>query len=741
MDFDQETRAGVEVRKRRLERILIGLTVLAIVGLTVLQTNLVRVGAGVPVFNSILVFAVININIILLFLLLFLVLRNLHRLFFESRGRALGARLWTKLIVAFVSLSLVPTTLLFFVAIQFITTSHDHWFSTNVEQPLVDAQALSRTVSELAERLTSDLGGTVAAEIVARKIYRPDQAAEAERFLLRQRNRYKLTWLEIYSIRRHPHASAYEPGPDGFSPALPPARAFNQAALTGQPQIWHDSPDGTLMVRVLWPLNSPSGELVGYLTAGYRLPDRYDKTLRAVNSGLEGYRQLKRLRDPIKISHLISLTIVALLIFFVSTWIGFHLARSITGPITDLLEGTERIAGGDYDFTIAVQSSDEIGSLVASFNRMTRDLKASKTELTRKNITLSQTITELDQRRRYMEIVLQNVAAGVISADANGTVATINRSASEILQIEPDQVLGRPLRDLRGPEPSTLLDELTRMARQSPRGSSEKQTRFKLGDQSFSLHVHLNLLRDENEQDVGWVIVFDDITGLEKAQRMAAWREVARRIAHEIKNPLTPIQLSTQRLRKRYGERFVEDGQVFDECTQTIIRQVDELKRLVNEFSNFARMPEVELAPNDLGEIVEETLSLYREGHKHVEFRIHRDPDLPVFNLDREQMQRVLINLLDNAVAAVEDGGLIGITLAYDKALKTARLEVADNGTGISPTDKSRLFEPYFSTKKSGTGLGLAIVSTIVADHNGFVRFLDNQPRGARFIIELPVRS
>ena len=741
MPEDLATMAALERRKRRLERILIMLTVLAIIGLTVLQTHMVRVGTGVPMVNSILVFAVINVNIILLFFLLYLVLRNLHRIFFERRGRALGARLWTKLVVAFVSLSLVPTAVLFFVAIQFITTSHDHWFETNVEQTLVDSLDLGRYFSDLTERFALDYGARVLDEVKRLELYRPDSRKDLEKFLRQRRLEYRFSCMDFYSRLRELQVAVRAPDQDVNWAPPPPTRVFNEAAARKQPRAWLVTNEDRELLRVVWPLMVEGQGLAGFMAAGYQFPAPFAEKLRAVSDGLEGYRQLKRLRNPIKISHYIALTIVALLIFFVSTWIAFHLARGITGPIMDLAEGTDRIAHGDYDFNIETQSSDEIGTLVASFNRMTRDLKAGKTELTQKNLELSESNTELDQRRRYMEIILHNVAAGVISTDAEGIVATFNNSAEEILQVESGRVLNRRFQDILDPEPRAILEELVAMAQSSPRGSAEKHARIKIGDRGVSLHLHLNLLKDENDQEVGWVIVFDDLSGLEKAQRMAAWREVARRIAHEIKNPLTPIQLSTQRLRRRYGGRFDGDGQVFDECTQTIIRQVEELKRLVNEFSNFARMPEADPTPNDLAEIVEETLVLYQEGHKDVEFIFNKSPDLPVFNLDREQMKRVLINLLDNAVAAVENKGHVEINLAYDKLLKTARLEVSDDGVGISPTDKSRLFEPYFSTKKSGTGLGLVIVSSIVADHNGFVRFQDNQPRGARFIIELPVRN
>jgi two-component system nitrogen regulation sensor histidine kinase NtrY len=238
---------------------------------------------------------------------------------------------------------------------------------------------------------------------------------------------------------------------------------------------------------------------------------------------------------------------------------------------------------------------------------------------------------------------------------------------------------------------------------------------------------------------MGTVVVFDDLTQLMKAQRMAAWREVARRIAHEIKNPLTPIQLSAQRLRKRYLERFSENETIFDECTDMIIKSVDELKSLVNEFSNFARMPAAHPTMNNMNDIINEALALYQDAHKGVSFSVMLDESMPHFMLDHDQIKRVLINLLDNAVNAVEGSGEITIESTFNKELNIAVCSVSDTGHGILPEDRHRLFEPYFSTKKSGTGLGLAIVNTIISDHNGFIRVKDNHPKGTRFIIELPV--
>ena len=260
-----------------------------------------------------------------------------------------------------------------------------------------------------------------------------------------------------------------------------------------------------------------------------------------------------------------------------------------------------------------------------------------------------------------------------------------------------------------------------------------------LGGKSLALLINFTTLKDEEGSPLGIVAVFDDLTQLIKAQRMAAWREVARRIAHEIKNPLTPIQLSAQRLRKRYLEKLQEDGTVFDDCTRTIVKQVEELKGMVNEFSNFARMPASQPTPNHLNEIIQETLILFREAHKDVRFEFIPQ-DLPVISIDRDQMKRVMINLIKNSLAAIGGDGEIKIRTSYDAKMQMVRLEVSDNGTGIPDEDKQRLFEPYYSTRKSGTGLGLTIVNAIVADHYGYIRVRDNEPTGTTFLIELPVR-
>jgi two-component system nitrogen regulation sensor histidine kinase NtrY len=485
---------------------------------------------------------------------------------------------------------------------------------------------------------------------------------------------------------------------------------------------------------------------MGILVVDAFIPQSLVSRIAEISTAFEDHKRLRMVKHPIRSGYLATLSLVTLLIIFSAVWFGLTLAKGITDPIQKLAEGTQKIIRGNLDFQIGKTSEDEFGTLVDSFNQMTQDLKGSRIQVEKAHSELSKSNIELEQRRRYMEIVLRDVGAGVISLDGKGAVRTINKSAEKILNIKAEQVLGKAYREILPPEHLAVAEESIKAVNLAEHHSLTRQIRLNVGTETLTLLVKMAPLRDEENQPLGMVIVLDDLTQLQKAQRAEAWREVARRIAHEIKNPLTPIQLSAQRLRKRYLSQFAQNGAIFDECTRIIINQVEELKNLVNEFSSFARMPEANPSPNDLNAIIREAMVLYEEGHKHIQFEFRPDSGIPVFDLDREQMKRVVVNLLDNAVAAVdavsEPGmeGQITIETRLDPVLNLVQIEVADNGSGVSPEVKPLLFEPYFSTKAHGTGLGLAIVNTIVSDHDGYIRVKENSPRGARFIIEVPVK-
>ncbi len=486
------------------------------------------------------------------------------------------------------------------------------------------------------------------------------------------------------------------------------------------------------------PFGAAPQEAVAHVVLGLFIPPDLSENMESISRGFDEYQQIKLLKKPIQITYYITLSIVALLVIFCAVWFGFYLAKTITIPIMELADGTRRIAEGDLTVTIdSAAADDEIGSLVLAFNKMTRDLRSSRQQLEFSANKLSEQNQEIEARRQYMEIVLKNVSAGVITLDADGMVTTFNTSAERMLNIDAGQVLEQHYQDLLVADHLQFAEDIMDRVASVRDQTLEVPMRITVNGQPRTFLVYVNALKDEQGDPLGTVMVFDDLTELEKAQRMAAWREVARRIAHEVKNPLTPIGLSAQRLKRRYSERINES--VFDECTRMIIDHVELIRNLVNEFSTFARFPTANPQPCRLVPIVEETVSLYREGHPDVHFDIDLGEDIPQMNLDRQQFKQAMINLVDNAVAAVRNHGTIAITAAYDPILKLVRLEVADDGTGITDTDKIRLFEPNFSTKKAGMGLGLTIVNSIVTDHNGMIRVQDNLPKGAKFVIELPV--
>jgi len=715
-----------EERRRRNELLIIGIISILIIIFTTIEMKFPQVGGKIPIANNIIIFSLININIILILLLIFLVIRNLVKLIFERRRKVWGAKLRTKLVVAFASLSLIPTILLFLVAVGFITNSVEHWFKAPVEQSLQGAlevaQAYYRDFANNTVSSAKQIGRYLSKQGISKEAKGISPLREQ---LETKRKEYHLSTLGIFLKGEKDSIWVEDPTFKAIFLHLP--KDLLEAGFSGKEVSRILSVGEGEVIAGIAPIFNPSegGEVVGVVAASLFIPKSLTAKMHEISQAFVEYKQLKILKKPIKSSYMMALLMVTLLILFSATWFGFYLAKELTVPIKELAEATHRIATGDLNFRIQMKAADEIGTLVQSFNQMTEDLQVSR--------------SELEQRRKYMEIVLKNVAAGVISIDEKGMVTTINTSAEEMLAVKGEAVLEKRFSEVLPKEYVEQIEELLSELKSSRRDSIEKQLTVNLRGKFLSFLINLTALKDEEGKPLGVVAVFDDLTQLIKAQRIAAWREVARRIAHEIKNPLTPIQLSAQRLRKRYLGRLEQDGSVFDECTRTIVKQVEELKGMVNEFSNFARMPASQPTPNHLNEIIRETLVLFQEGHKEVRFEFI-PYDLPVFNIDRDQMKRVMINLVKNSLAAIERDGEIKIQTSYDPKLQMVRLEVSDNGCGIPDEDKGRLFEPYYSTKKSGTGLGLTIVNAIVADHNGYIRVRDNEPKGTTFLIELPVR-
>ncbi len=729
-----------ERRKRRREWVIIFLVTGLVIFLTRFESGLFEVTSQLPLSKNILVLALINVNILLILLILFLVFRNIFKLVLERRRDIPGARLRSKLVIAFVSLSLVPTMLLFFVSAGIISNSIENWFNEEIEKSLEESLAVAQTYYKNSATNALYYGDQLARIVKEQKLLNERNLPTLRELIQQKQQEYNLGVVEVFSstleelVRASnpqvPAAEFTDPGSDTIREALRGNR-FTRITPIGKADLIR----GIVPVYSNWNPN----DVVGVVVVNYYVPYSLVNKMKEISNSFEQYKDTKLLKGKIQKGYVLVLLLTALVIIFLATWFGFHLARGITVPIQELALATNRVAGGDLDVKIDVQSDDEIALLVEAFNKMTADLRIGQQSLRLANRNLQASNLELEQRRRYMEIVLKNVTAGVISVDRHGNVTTINKSAEKLLKIQTGKVLGKNFREVIKPEHLSMVRDLIKQQAIAGKDAIQKQVSLSLEDRKLTLLVNLTTLRDENGEFMGTVVVFDDLTHLIRAQRMAAWREVARRIAHEIKNPLTPIQLSAQRLRRRYLEQFSKDDSVFDECTMMIIKQVDELKNLVNEFSNFAKMPAINPEPNRLNDIISEALVLYQEGHKDIEFVFRPAPDIPILNLDHDQIKRAVINMLDNAVSAVGEQGTIAIETHFNPTLQIVSFTIADDGCGISAEDKPRLFEPYFSTKKSGTGLGLAIVSTIITDHNGYIRVKDNDPKGTKFIVELPV--
>lgn len=733
-------------RKQRLIRVVIAFCLLLIPALAYLQRGLLGADFNLPVSSTILIFALININGLLLLLMVYLVLRNLVELIFERNQKIMGSRLRTRLVISFVSLSLVPTGILFVIALRFVSTSMDYWFNTNVDEALEAAHRLAQSTLQetgqqaeftgrqlvvLMESGALNIQDLPALERVLARSLEIDLPGSPDSLVLLDSDRREL--IAVRGQRLLPIMLPVIP-----SEAIRLAQVHNRTEVVTQRTTIGE------LIQAIVPVDVQvsARPQTWFLVTTQLVPTARLETLQAVFTGVTGYNQLVMLKAPIKLSLIIMLLIITLLILFGAIWFAFYISRSLTGPINKLAEATRRVAEGDLDFTLEKESGDEMGLLVDSFNSMTSDLLVSNRQLASTHQALQQSTEVSEQRRRYLETILENVAAGVIALDEHNRIATINRFAEELLAIQPAAFLGREYHEVLPRQHAMIVESFLAELDATGRSTIERHLRVTIRrGETLSLQVNVTRMVDERGRSIGFVILFDNLTNLEKAQRLAAWQEVARRIAHEIKNPLTPIQLSAQRLRKRFLDRIGEDRDIFDQCTATIVAQVDEIKKLAGEFSDFARMPKLRRETNDLGRLAEEVVFLYQEAHRSLTITCRIDPALPLFPFDAVQIKRVLINLLDNAVTALGDGGAIEVRVgpAPERETPMAMLRVADNGPGIPADVRLRIFEPYFSTRKSGTGLGLAIAHTIVSEHGGTIRARDNHPTGTVFTVELPL--
>jgi two-component system nitrogen regulation sensor histidine kinase NtrY len=716
--FD-EPRPALEQKKRRREIFIAFVLSFLIVVFGWFEVRLW--GVSQKLQYSVFFIGLVNFNIVILLLLLFLIFRNVVKVFVERQGKVFGSSLKAKLITSFVSFSSVPTVLMFIISVFYINFSFDKWFSVKMIGILRSSLEVQQEYYFSAKKKNYHFAYEIASQIKMQK-----SEYKIKETMQHLRKEFALDAVEYYPSLFGGRVSAVrsDEGFTGLTELPPVSLEFLQKGIVDQVEgsSIHQFGDGNL-VRVIVPVKD--GTRKAAIVVSSFVPLSLISQMNDVSAAYAELQDVNPLEYPLKSIYMIILFLVTFVILLAATWFGFHLARQLAVPLVQLGLATRRVAGGDYTQLEIKSGSEEISTLITSFNQMTRNLESSET-------SLKETV-------KYIEVVLAHVSTGVISVDKNGRIQTINRHAGHLLKIDYETFIGRPVRDLLTLEYFRTFSEMLKTMQEHRIESIQKEFKVNIQGESVPLLMNLSLLKDELGVEIGKILVFDDLTPIVSAQRAAAWTEVARRIAHEIKNPLTPIKLSAERLRKKFGDLIKDPA--FDECTTMIIRQTDDLKNLVNEFSQFARLPQSRPVEGSLNKVVEESLGLFRQAHNHFKFDLELDADLPEFRFDPDQIRRVLVNLIDNAVAACQKvtEPQIKVHTRYDVDLRIARLSVIDNGDGIPATDRQRVFEPYYSTKESGTGLGLAIVKRIVEDHNGFIRATSNEPRGTKMVIEFPL--
>jgi len=758
-ETSQAAMPSPEARRRLLDnpRILALIALLLIVvlaGLFWLSGRTSQI--ALPILADVLLYPLLAVDLALLAALGFVLARNLLKLWVEQRQAAPFARFRAKLVAALLAMTIVPSVLVLISGSEIIRNSAERWFSEPVDEVLDSAQTIATSFYQERQVAMALRAAKLARTLPPVSLTAGDDAA------LGPVVRGELETMRDAVIEVYQPVTAPGRPPDAAlllaveSPTLPrdsvrasADRLAARAMASGHSEsVDEELLAGGVLVRAAEPVRDPADAVVGAVVVSQYLGAEPRALALRATTAFERYQQLRVLKGPIQGVYLVIFLTVTLLILISATWLGLYLAKRITRPVQKLAEGARAIGAGQLDLRLEAETGDELGSLVDAFNMMAAELQTNRERLDRSRQDLEQKNLEVDARRRYIETILERVATGVISIDADGRVSTVNGAAGRLLGLS-HEALGRPATAVFGRDDlRVLLPLVEATTRREPGGIVEEITLAR-DDREVHLAAAATILTGEEGRPEGAVLVLDDVTPLIRAQRVAAWRDVARRLAHEIKNPLTPIQLSAERLRRHFASAPEHTLALVNECTTAIITEVEALKGLVDEFAQFARLRGPRLVPADLNRLVEDTLQLYAGVLRHGSLRIERHVgDLPPVRLDAEQIRQVIINLVDNAMealggptAASRPGGeaaTIRLETAYDPGEGLVRLAVSDNGPGVPAGDREKLFMPYYSTKGRGSGLGLAIVRRIVAEHGGAISVADARPSGTTFTVDLP---
>ncbi len=706
---------------RRLARLAGGAGLLAVAGMLYLLVRYLEQAGPAFVANRLLLPALSIAIVVLILGLAAVLVRNLVRLVMDRKRGILGARLRTKLVFFFLALVLPSAFILFYGSATIIKMTVEAMLRTPIERIITDTQGVAQ---QWTAHLMRDC------ETHARRLA-ANAGALGPETLEAARQEAELALLAVVPANGPPRIARDAVWAARLAPSTSWRELAREALTEGRAKRRLEQIGGGLLAQAAVPL--PHGQ--GAVVAGAFLAPAEAARLESIAATAEAYRQFRAQRRELVALYLSLIGLIFLVTVFGATWVGFYLSRRITDPVRELAAAAREISGGNLAVRVRAQVGDELGELVRAFNEMAAQLQESQEVIRRSTAELRRSMGALEERRRYIETLVANLSTGVLSLDPQGRVTTVNPAVERILGVALQlRDAARERLQAAGHAPLVaVLDEATRSGRQT----AVRQLTLHRGDEAIAVAVQVSPLRGPEGAGLGTLVMIEDLTDLLRAQRAAAWREVARRIAHEIKNPLTPIQLAAQRLRRKFRERAPDLGEVIEQASASIEREVAGLKRLVDEFSRFARMPEVAPEAVDFRQVVRSVLDLYG-GLPEVEWEVHFDEGVGVVRVDPEQMRRVLINLIDNAVRAMEGKGRIRIAASCPRGPGSLRVEVADTGPGISPAVRAKLFVPGFSGQPRGGGLGLAIVHRVVTDHRGSIRVEDNEPRGAKFVIEIP---
>ena len=614
----------------------------------------------------------------------------------------------------------------------------DRWFNVDVERILSSSQSLGLGMHDAVAGRSRVLARSLAREIEVRGLLGAADTVKLRRLVETRARELEIDHVSVVTREGEVLAVMDPRLPSAAAPDPAAAEALAASAfLRREVEATMPTPPGDL-IRAAAPVRGQGGAPVGAVVVSTLIPASVTADAKEVQDRYTKFRKAQSLQGPITSFYLSLYLFPALLVLFGAVWLSFYLAQRMTTPLRLVAEGAERIAAGERRVRVDFAAGDdEFAGLIASFNRMSERLARSEEEIESTRSGLEGKNRELEERQRLIETVLETVGTGVVLTDSEGTVVSVNAAAADLLDLDAS-VVGRPVAEaLDGPGREPIVRFVERLlSGRSSRQEAEVQVPW--GGRFRHLAVTVVPLPGAADAPPGAVLVVDDLTPLMKAQKVAAWGEVARKLAHEIKNPLTPVQLSAQRIRKAYLRQAPDLERIVTECTRAIEDEVDALRNLVDEFAQFARLPAARPVLAAINDVVESALSLYEGLFPGVAVERRLSGNLPPLNLDVDQMKRVLINLVDNAIEAMGKSGTILVETSHDPTLGRVRLVVADEGPGVRAADRDRLFVPDFSTKRKGGGLGLAIVSRIVQEHHGVIRIEDNDPKGARFVVELP---